>query len=68
MIFNKLFSKYLIEEFIVSAEIAEKYRNKANSLETPMYLELAKDKVLDEETTYRVLADFLGLEYRFCQL
>lgn len=68
MIFNKLFSKYLIEEFIISSEISEKYRVKANSLETPMYLELAKDKVLDEETIYRALADFLGLEYRFCQL
>ena len=68
MIFNKLFKKYLIQEFIISPEIAEQYRVKADGSGVPMYLELVKDKVINEETTYRVLAEFLGLEYRFCQL
>ena len=68
MIFNKLFSQYLIEESVVTSEIAEKYRVKADSLESPMYIELVKDKILDEESMYKTLAAFLGFEYRFCQL
>ena len=68
MIFNKLFSQYLVREYILSSDIADKYRVKSDSLEVPIYMEIVKDKILDEETTYRALADFLGLEYRFCQL
>ncbi len=68
MIFNKLFSKYLIDESILKRDIAEQYYAKADSLDSPMYIELINDKVLDEENIYRALADFLGFEYRFYQL
>ena len=68
MIFNQLFTKYLIEEFIISPNIAEKYRIKSDSAGLPMYIELVKNNILNEETAYRVLAEFLGFEYRFCQL
>ena len=68
MIFNKLFTKYLIEEFIISPDIAEKHRIKSDIDNVPMYIELVKNNILNEETAYRVLAEFLGFEYRFCQL
>ena len=68
MIFNKLFTKYLIEEFIISPDIAEKHRIKSDIDNVPMYIELVKNNIFNEETAYRVLAEFLGFEYRFCQL
>jgi type IV pilus assembly protein PilB len=68
MIFNKLFAKYLIEESIVTSDVATQYRAKSDALETPIYVELINDKVIDEEILYRSLANFLGFEYRFCQL
>jgi type IV pilus assembly protein PilB len=68
MIFNKLFAQYLISESIITPEVADKYRLKSDSVDAPIYLELVKDKLVDEENMYRALADYLGLEYRYCQL
>ena len=68
MIFNKLFTKYLIDEEILAPDIAEQYYAKADSLDSPMYIELINDKIIDEDNTYRALADFLGFEYRYCQV
>ena len=68
MIFNKLFTKYLIDEEILAPDIAEQYYAKADSLDSPMYIELINDKIIEEDNTYRALADFLGFEYRYCQV
>ena len=68
MIFNKLFTQYLVAESVITAEIGDKYRLKADSSETPIYVELLKDKIVDEENIYHILADYLGFEYRYCQL
>ena len=68
MVFNKLFTQYLVAESIINAEVGDKYRLKADSSETPIYTELVKDKIVDEENMYHILADYLGFEYRYCQL
>lgn len=68
MIFNTLFTQYLIEESIVAPEIAEEYCIKADAADTPIYTELIKNEIIEEETIYQALADYLGYEYRFCQL
>lgn len=68
MIFNKLFSQYLIDNSIIDAETANDYCQIADELNTPMYVRLADDQVLEEEKIYQVLADYLGYEYRFYQL
>lgn len=68
MIFNKLFTQYLITESVITPEIGDKYRLKSDSIDTPIYLELVKDKIVEEENMYRALADYLGFEYRYCQL
>ena len=68
MIFNKLFTQYLVEESIITAEVGDKYRLKCDSIDTPIYIELVKDKIVEEENMYRALADYLGFEYRYCQL
>lgn len=68
MIFNTLFTQYLIDELIVSPEIAEEYCAKADASDTPIYNELIKNGIIEEEKIFQALADYLGYEYRFCQL
>lgn len=68
MIFNRLFTNYLIEKQALSEELAVEWRERSDVAGSPIYLELAKNEVIEEEPLYRLLADFLGYEYRFCQL
>lgn len=68
MIFNRLFSKYLIDEAVLEPEIIREYCDRADSIDTPLHIELVKNNLIEEEKMYQALADFLGLEYRFCQL
>ena len=68
MIFNRLFTNYLIEKQALSEALAAEWLERSDAAGTPMYLELAKGEVIEEEPLYRLLADFLGYEYRFCQL
>ena len=68
MIFNRLFTQYLIDETIIAPEVAEEYCAKADAIDTPVYTELIKNGIVEEEKIYQVLADYLGYEYRFCQL
>ncbi len=68
MIFNRLFSAYLTKKHFLTEEHAKAQCAKSDSTGMPMYLDLVQEKVLEEETVYRALADFAGMEYRFCQL
>lgn len=68
MIFNTLFTQYLIEENVIAPEIAEEYCAKADAVDTPIYIELVKNDIIEEEKIYPVLAEYLGYEYRYCQL
>jgi len=68
MIFNTLFTQYLIDEMVVSPEVAEEYCAKADAIDTPIYNELIKNGVIEEEKIFQALADYLGYEYRYCQL
>jgi type IV pilus assembly protein PilB len=68
MIFNSLFTKYLIENKILEKELANEWLMKSNAIGTPIYLELVKNEILDEEAIYRDLAKYLGYEYRYCHL
>ena len=68
MIFNRLFSKYLIDEAVLESETIKEYCDRADSIDTPIHIELVKNNLIEEEKMYQALADFLGLEYRFCQL
>lgn len=44
MIFNSLFTKYLIENKILEKEFANEWLTKSNAIGTPIYLELVKMK------------------------
>ncbi len=68
MIFNRLFTNYLIEKQALNAELAAEWLERSDAAGSPIYLELAKGEVMEEEPLYRLLAEFLGYEYRFCQL
>ena len=68
MIFNRLFSKYLIDEAVLESETIKEYCDRADSIDTPLHIELIKNNLIEEEKMYQALAEFLGLEYRFCQL
>lgn len=68
MIFNKLFSQYLVDEYVITQDVADEYCAKSDALDTPIYNELIKNEIIAEERIFQVLADYLGYEYRFCQL
>lgn len=68
MIFNKLFTQYLIEKSVLDSDTASDYCQIADELNTPIYTRLIEDEVVEEERMYQVLADYLGYEYRFYQL
>ena len=68
MIFNKLFTKYLIDNSILKSEQIDKYCKIADQLNIPVYLKLVSDKIIEEDKAYQLLADYLGYEYRFYQL
>lgn len=68
MIFNDLFTKYLLDEKMISPVVADEYRENANLAGKPLHTELINHRILDEEKAYQALAGFFGFEYRFCQL
>ena len=68
MIFNRLFTNYLIEKQILSEELATEWLERSDAAGSPLHLELYKGGIVEEESLYRMLAEFLGYEYRFCQL
>ncbi len=68
MIFNRLFTQYLIDEVILPEDVAKNCGFKADALSIPVYTQIINDGYAEEEKIYRALAGFLGLEYRFCQL
>ena len=68
MIFNKLFTQYLIDNSILDSDTANDYCQIADELNAPIYTRLVADEVIEEERIYQVLADYLGYEYRFYQL
>lgn len=67
MIFNRLFAAYLTENHFLTEALAQAQCAKAEASGALMHRTLLKERVMEEETVYRALADFLGMEYRFCQ-
>ncbi len=68
MIFNDLFSSYLIGNHILTDRAIKNARNDSNLNNVPLHLELLKKGILDEETLYQHLAAFCLLSYRFMQI
>lgn len=68
MLFNNLFSNHLIAADILDGNTALHWCEKADESCTALHMQLLQNHVLEEEPLYRALADFLGMEYRFCQL
>lgn len=68
MIFNRLFTQYLIDEMILADDVARECLNRANAASVPVYTQIVNDGYAEEERIYSALADFLGYKYRFCQL
>ena len=68
MIFNKLFTQYLIDKSIISDDFANNCCKRANENRVPVYIQLIDDKIIDEEKTYQILADYLQFKYRYYQL
>jgi len=68
MIFNRLFTNYLIEKQALPENLAAEWLERSDTAGSPIYLELVRGNIIEEEPMYRLLADFLGYEYRFCQL
>lgn len=68
MIFNELFGRYLSENAVLPKGVVAEWVKKADENAVPLYSELIKNKVLAEERAFIALSEYLGLEYRFCQL
>ncbi len=68
MIFNDLFYKYLSNNNIINENSLEEVYEEANLNNQPLYVEIVRKKVTNEENIYQALAKFLGLEYRFMQI
>lgn len=68
MIFNRLFTNYLVEKQVLTEKLAAEWLERSDAAGSPIYLELLKGDIIEEEQLYRLLAEFLGYEYRFCQL
>lgn len=65
MIFNVNFKKYLSEKAAMEEDYISRIFNRAEKEKTPLYEELVKFGNMDEETVFRITADFLGVPYRF---
>ncbi len=68
MIFNDLFYKYLSNNNIINENSLKEVYEEANLNNQPLYIEIVRKKVTNEENIYQALAKFLGLEYRFMQI
>lgn len=69
MLFNELFSRYLINnEKKIKPEIINELTNKASQNGRTLYEEIIRNKTLTEEAIYIDLANFLNIKYTTCQL
>lgn len=68
MIFNTLFTKYLIAKEVLEEDVANQYCSVADEKEIPLFTVLVDENVIDEERIFMALADYLGYDYRYCQL
>lgn len=68
MIFNELFGRFLSEKGDITRAEAAEWVKKADEKASPLHAELVKAKILSEEGAYIALAEYLGVDYRFCQL
>ncbi len=68
MIFNDLFYKYLRSNNIINENSLKEVYEEANLNNQPLYVEIVRKKVTNEENIYQALAKFLDLEYRFMQI
>ncbi len=68
MIFNDLFSSYLITNHVITEKELKTCRNDCELNNKPLHLEILKKNLLDEEKLYQNLASFFKLDYRFMQI
>lgn len=68
MIFNNLFAKYLIDNNVIDKNQINPILKICEDISSPLYIELSKNNVLDEETIYLNLANYLNLDYHGFQL
>lgn len=65
MKFNQLFTKYLIKQHLLTRKVAEEWCEKADTVASPLHVELVKNGCMQEEAAYQALAEFLKFDYRF---
>lgn len=63
MIFNYKFANYLFKKGVLDAQSIKVNLKSADSCGVPIYEEILKNKIADEEVIYRALADFFELPY-----
>ena len=68
MIFNTLFSQYLIETKRYEEEELMPLCKAADDKDMPLFVYMVAEAGVDEERIYPLLAEYLGYEYRFFQL
>lgn len=68
MIFNELFSKYLIENSIFDEAFITKYLEEAEKNTNPLYYEIIKTKKYSEDKIFKAVASFFHLTFKTIQL
>lgn len=68
MIFNNLFAKYLVEKNVVSEEKVNAILKICEDISSPLFVELYKNNILDEDIIYANLAEYINVEFRGFQL
>ncbi len=68
MIYNDLFSSYLITNHVITEKELKTCKNDCELNNKPLHLEILKKNLLDEEKLYQNLASFFKLDYRFMQI
>lgn len=68
MIFNNLFAKYLVNKEVISEEKVNSILKICDDISSPLFVELVKNNVLDEDVVYSNLADYLGIDFHGFQL
>lgn len=63
MIFNVKFADFLFKKGVLDAKTIKENLKSADNCGQPIYEEILKNKLADEETLYRALADFFDLPY-----
>lgn len=68
MIFNNLFAKYLVDNNVISEEKVNSVIKICDDISSPLFIELVKNKVVEEDVVYSSLASYLNIEYKGFQL